>query len=135
MASGASGKGRREGVSWRDRFPEEVTCVRCLEVRETRELDRLLWCERCREESRRRANALGYGVGAVLAAVLALWIWLVVEPSDLVLGGWIATVVATLWVGARVSREVIYGIIRFRNRRAAQAVPPSAPPEDSTSGR
>lgn len=117
-------------MSWRDRFPEEVTCVRCLEVRETRELDRLLWCERCRNESRRQATLLGYGVGALIATLLALWIWLVVQPSDLVLGGWIATVVAALWVGARVSREVIYGIMRFRNRRAAHATPPAAPPAD-----
>jgi hypothetical protein len=118
-------------VSWRDRFPEEVTCVRCLEVRETRDLDRLLWCERCREESRRRALILGYVAGFVLAGLLALWIWLVVQPSDLVLGGWIATVVATVWVGARVSREIIYGAMRFQNRRAAQATPPSSGPDES----
>lgn len=98
--------------------------MRCLEVRENRELDRLLWCERCREETRQRAQRMSYGVGVLLAALLALWIWLVIQPSDLVLGGWIATVVAMLWVGARVSKEIIYGILRYQNRRAAQARPP-----------
>jgi hypothetical protein len=60
----------------------------------------------------------------VLAAILALWIWLVVQPSDLVIGGWIATVVAALWIGARVGREVVYGVLRFKNRKAVEAVPP-----------
>jgi len=65
------------------------------------------------------------GLGLLLAAVLALWIWLYIQPSNLVIGGWIATVVAALWVGARVAREIVYGVIRFTNRKAVEAVPPS----------
>ena len=38
----------RERVSWRDRYPEEVTCVRCLEVYDQMHLDRMLWCDACR---------------------------------------------------------------------------------------
>jgi len=59
-----------------------------------------------------------------LAVVLALWIWLYIQPSDLVIGGWIATVVAALWVGARVGREIAYGVMRFNNYKAVEAVPP-----------
>jgi hypothetical protein len=70
-------------------------------------------------------------MGAVLAALLALWIWLVVQPSDLVLGGWIATVVAALWIGSKVAREVAYGVQRFRNRKAVEASPPPPPPPSS----
>jgi hypothetical protein len=33
--------------------------------------------------------------------------------------------VATLWLGAKVVKELVYGIMRFENRRAAEAVPPS----------
>jgi hypothetical protein len=87
-------------------------------------MDRLLWCEACRESARQRAGIWGWGFGVVLAVCLALWIWFVIQPSTLVIGGWIATVVAALWVGARVSREIAYGVYRFNNRKAAEAVPP-----------
>lgn len=64
-------------------------------------------------------------VGVVGALVLALWIAWAVRPTDLVWGGWAATIVAAAWIGARVAREVFFGVERFRNRRAADAVPPS----------
>ena len=82
------------------------------------------WCEPCREAARRRAGHWGWGAGAVLGAALALWIWTVIQPSDLVIGGWIATVVAAFWIGGKVVREIAYGVIRFTNRRAVEAVPP-----------
>ena len=50
-------------------------------------MDRLLWFEECREAARQRAGVWGWAIGFVLAVCLALWIWLVVEPSDLVIGG------------------------------------------------
>jgi hypothetical protein len=87
-------------------------------------MDRLLWCESCREAARRQAGVWGWGGGFLLAVGLALWIWLYIQPSDLVIGGWIATVVAALWIGSRVAREVAYGVLRFTNRKAAEAVPP-----------
>ena len=60
-----------------------------------------------------------------MAVGLALWIWLYIQPSDLVIGGWIATVVAALWIGSKVGREIAYGVIRFANHKAAEAVPPN----------
>ena len=87
-------------------------------------MDRLLWCEDCRDAARRRAGTWGWGMGAGLALVLALWIWLYIQPSDLVIGGWIATVVAALFIGSRVAREIAYGVMRYNNRSAAEAVPP-----------
>ncbi len=120
--------GRKDQNSaWRSRFPEKVTCVRCLQEKDTLEMDRLLWCEGCREGARRRAGRQGWLAGAVVAALLALWIWLVIQPSRLVVGGWIATVVAAFWVGGRIGREVAYGVMRYRNTKAADAVPPSPP--------
>jgi hypothetical protein len=72
-------------------------------------------------------------VGAAAGAGLSLWIWLVVQPSDLVIGGWIGTVVAMTWLGAKAAREVLYGAMRFLNRRATDARPPGPPgaPDDS----
>ncbi|HZD03290.1 MAG TPA: hypothetical protein VE173_00180, partial [Longimicrobiales bacterium] len=119
--------------------PDQVTCVRCLEVRDQSELDRLLWCDLCRNRARARATRRGWIAGTVLAGLLALWIWLVIRPSDLVIGGWVATVVATFWIGSRIAREIAYGVERYRNRRAVEAVPPSDPslpegPDAATGG-
>lgn len=118
------GEGTERRVSWRDRYGEEVTCVRCLQVRDTTEVDRLLWCEACRARARRRAARRGWVVGVAAATALALWIWFGVGASSLVPGGWLATVIAAAWIGAKVAREVLYGVDRFRNRRAVEAVPP-----------
>ena len=119
--------GRKDTDSaWRSRFPDQATCVRCLQEKDLEGMDRLLWCAECRASARRRAGVWGWGFGALLAVALALWIWLYIQPSDLVIGGWVATVVAALWVGARVAREIAYGVMRFSNRKAVDAVPPSS---------
>ncbi len=112
-------------MTWEERTPEEVTCVRCLEFKERRDLDRLLWCDDCCDAARRWAASRGWAVGAGLAVVLSLWIWLVIRPSDLVIGGWIGTVLAALYVSARVAREILYGATRFGKRSAVKAVPPT----------
>jgi hypothetical protein len=41
-----------------------------------------------------------------------------------VIGGWLATLVAAVWIGQKVAREMIYGAMRFSNSRAVEAVPP-----------
>jgi hypothetical protein len=87
-------------------------------------MDRLLWCQECREAARHHAGLWGWAFGSLLAVGLALWIWFVIQPSDIIIGGWVATVVAALWIGSRAAREVAYGVIRFLNRKAVEAVPP-----------
>ena len=117
--------GRKEDDSaWKSRFPELATCVRCLEEKDVEEMDRLLWCESCRETARRRAGVWGWSAGGVLSVVLAIWIWTVIQPSDLIIPGWVATIVAALWIGSRVAKEIAYGVLRFTNRKAVEAVPP-----------
>jgi len=116
-------------MSWRDRFPDRATCVRCLETRDITDLDRLFWCHECRGKARERARRKGWIWGVASAGFLAVYIWLVIQPSSLILGGWIATVVAALWLIARIAREVLYGVERYRNRRAVEATPPTGAPE------
>ena len=106
-------------VSWHDRFGEEVTCVRCQKVWDTVYVDRLLWCESCRAAAGARAARWGWAAGLGGGLGLAAWIWTVVEPSDLVPGGWIATVVAAVWIGSKVARELFYGVMRVRHRPAS----------------
>lgn len=117
-------------VHWRDRFPEDVTCVRCLQVKPVEELDRLLWCQECQEAARRRATRWGWVSGVGLAVALALYIWFVIQPDlSLIPTGWAATLAVALYLGGRVARELIYGIDRLRNRRAVEAVPPPSDPD------
>lgn len=118
---------RREG-DWRERLPDDVTCVRCLEVKPVHELDRLLWCEECLERAKNRATLWGWTSGAGLAVVLGLWIWFVIQPDlSLIPSAWVATLAVALYLGGRVAREIIYGAIRWQNRPAVEARPPSAP--------
>ena len=115
----------RERVTWRDRYPAEVTCVRCLEVHDQAVLDRMLWCRDCRLRARNRASWYGWLGGLGFGALCAAYVWFVVEPSELVVGGWLATLVAAVWIGQKVAREMVYGVMRFTNARAVEAVPPS----------
>lgn len=94
----------------------------------------MLWCEECRHRARERAAWWGWLGGLIFAAGAALYVWFTVRPTDLVIGGWLGTLVAAVWIGQKVSRELIYGAMRFRNARAVEAVPPGsealgAPPD------
>lgn len=99
---------------WKDRLGEEVTCAVCGEVRDSTEVDRMLWCESCREVAQARAGRIGWYVGAIAAAALAIWISLVVRPSRMISGAWIATIVAAGWLASKMGREVAYGLFRAR---------------------
>ena len=94
-----------------------LICSCCGEPREAAELDRLLWCDGCIVRAKAKASRLGWQFGGVLAAALAAWIFLVQRPSDIVIGGWLGAVAATLWLGARAGRELWFGFLRFRARR------------------
>lgn len=102
---------------------DPVACTRCRETYDAMELDRLLWCERCRIVTRHRAAWWGWLIGIVFAAGVAAYVWLVIRPTDLVIGGWIATVVAAAWIGSKVGREIMYGVFRARTRRADEDAP------------
>ncbi len=119
-----------DGADWRDRYPDEITCVRCLEVHDQMYLDRLLWCDRCRSLARNRAGWWGWVGGWIFGVGLAAYIWVFIRPSSLVIGGWFGTVAMGIWLGAKACRELAYGVIRFMNVRAVEARPPK---EDRTS--
>ena len=96
------------------------------------ELDRLLWCERCRALARNRASWWGWFGGLLFGAGVALYIWTVIRPTDLVIGGWMATLVAAVWIGSKVARELVYGAMRWRNAHAIEAMPPDTAPGGPT---
>lgn len=100
------------------RVPERLACARCGEEREAAELDRILWCDDCRRKARRRAAVLGRAIALGAATALAVWIAVVIHPSDRFLYGWAATVAAAYWLGSRAAREIVYGVIRIGQRPA-----------------
>ena len=100
--------------------------MRCLQVHDQMYLDRLLWCDRCRARARNRASWYGWLGGLFFGAWVAAYVWLAIRPTDLVIGGWIGTVAAAVWIGSKICRELVYGIMRFRNARAVDAIPPAS---------
>jgi hypothetical protein len=102
----------------------EGTCQLCLQTKPRQDLDRLLWCDACVAKAQARAVSRSWYAGLAVAVVLALWIWLYIQPSDLVIGGWIGTVLAAFYVSARVVREMLYAAARMRSGPGAGAVPP-----------
>lgn len=119
-----------DAPTWRDRLPDEVTCIRCLEVRSTEELDRLLWCEECLERGRRRAVRIGWMGGGVIGLLVAAYIWFGIQPDlSLIPALWGATVGVAFYLGGRVTREITFGVMRLRNQRAVEARPPEDPVE------
>ena len=104
----------------------EATCQLCLRTKPRQDLDRLLWCEACIASVQARAVSQSWFVGLAAAVALALWIWLYVQPSRLVIGGWIGTVAGAFYVTARVARELLYAVARVRG----EAADPEPPPEE-----
>ena len=109
----------------------EATCRVCLETKPREDVDRILWCEPCIEKARARATSQSWFVGLAVGAALALWIWLYIQPSNLVIGGWVGTVVGAFYVSARVAREVLYGVARVRGGSTGPTPEESHPAETS----
>jgi hypothetical protein len=108
----------------------EAACRRCRRVHPRQDLDRLLWCDACQEAAQARAARQGWYVGLVMGVALALWIWLYIQPSNLVIGGWVGTVLAAFYMSARLTREVLYGVQRVRGEAGGEAVSEAAALED-----
>ncbi len=107
----------------------EATCLLCLQTKPRQDLDRLLWCDACIADTRARAVSQSWYAGLAVAVVLTLWIWLYIQPSDLVIGGWIGTVVGAFYVSARIVREVLYAMARIRGEAANLEATPKEPAE------
>lgn len=108
--------------AWYDGTPDHTAlCVRCGELSDLMALDRMLWCDRCRFLGRERAAWWGWAQGLVFGAAVAAYVFLVVRPTDLVIGGWIATIAAAVWIGARLGREIAFGVMRMKGEVAPPA--------------
>jgi hypothetical protein len=105
---------------------DELSCVRCLQPKAARNLDRLLWCDDCVAKARRRSARRGWIAGGVAAVLLGLYVWLVIQPDlSLIPGAWVATLLIAFYLGTRVTRELLFGLERAQNRSGEEAVPPT----------
>ncbi len=112
------------------RLPADLTCVRCLEIKPTEELDRLLWCDECLASAKRRAMVRGWIAGGVLFVILALYVLVWVQPDfSLIPTAWIMMLLVAFYLGARVAREFAFAWDRLRNRGAVEATPPVQAPK------
>ena len=107
----------------------DATCVLCRQTKPRQDLDRVLWCDACVADAQAFAGSRSWYVGFVVAVALALWIWLSVQPSRLVIGGWVGTVAAAFYMSARIAREVLYGFARMRGRATKLEATPTEPAE------
>ncbi|MDE0073548.1 MAG: hypothetical protein OXU32_06160 [Gammaproteobacteria bacterium] len=101
----------------RDSIADEIQCSRCGELRDRSDVDRLLWCVGCRARARLIATRRARIAATGLAVIVAGYIWGIIRPTDVVIGGWIATVIAAYWIGGKLAREIFYGIERSNRKR------------------
>jgi len=97
-------------------------------------VDRQFWCEQCRTDARRLAARWGRSPRSPGAARLALWVGLVVQPpSTRLLVLYAGAVLAVYRIGRRLVEEVVFGVMRIRNKAGVHEPQPGAP-EDGKSG-
>lgn len=104
-----------------ERPEEALYCRRCEREAGPDELDRLLWCEDCVAAERGRTAWWGRGIALLTAGLLALWIALEIRPGDRFLLLWALVLVVAYGLIARLAHELVYGIMRVRNRPGARA--------------
>lgn len=93
-----------------------LRCRRCGREATTDELDRLLWCEECVAAERRRAAWRGRALALLAAGVLALWIAIAIRPGPDFRILWALVLIVAYALFARLAHELMYGIVRVRNR-------------------
>ena len=103
---------------------EAIRCRRCGRVTPGEELDGQLWCEECVEAEKRRAALWGRGLAFAAATVLGIWIALAIGPAGQFRYLYAFVVVVAFVLGARLATELVFGIVRVRNRPGVRAPGP-----------
>lgn len=113
-----------------DRDDVVVRCRRCRRPTPGDDLDRILWCEECVTAERKRAGRWGRGLAFAAATLLGVWIAAALRPADEFRYLYALVIVVAFVLGSRLGTELVYGIVRVRNRPGAreETYPPG--PED-----
>lgn len=71
-------------------------------------------CRLCRDEVIRRATLWSRIAGVIVAAMLAFYIFGVVQPGERFLIGWVALLVLAYFGVSKLTRRIAYDLIRSR---------------------
>lgn len=103
----------------RDRLLE---CRNCERLYPANELDRLRWCQSCRQIVIRRANLWARGAGLLAALATAIWVLAGTGPSPtfpFVL--WLVLIAAVFYFVMKIVRRIAFEVIRNRGVPPAEA--------------
>ena len=115
--------------------PDDDTarCRRCRRPTPGDDLDRILWCEDCVVAERKRAGRWGRRLALAAATLLGIWIAVALRPADEFRYLYALVIVVAFVLGTRLGTELVYGVIRVRNRpgvREGAAGGDGEPPAD-----
>lgn len=96
---------------------QELACRNCGRRYPTERLDRLRWCDRCREIVVRRATIVGRLVGLLAAVGLLVWIVLMVGAAPRFMVVWGILIGAVYFFVYKLTQRVAFEIIRSRGVR------------------
>ena len=94
----------------------ELNCRSCQELYPAGDLDRYLWCPRCRKEVRRRGITWARGVGFLASVGVAFYLLLRVQASSRYLPFYLLMLAMTYLLTSRIAMAVVQGFYRARGR-------------------
>lgn len=92
----------------------QAECQSCHALYPRSELDRYLWCPDCATSAARGARRWGRVTALATAVALVLWIVLAARPGPQFRIFWVAPVLVTYLLVARIAQTIAMGVYRSR---------------------
>ena len=92
---------------------DEAACGSCQALYPSSDLDRYLWCPRCRQAVQRRGAVWSRTFGVLASLGVALYVAVAVSPQRSLLL-YVLVLIMTYVLTARIAREVVRGYYRAR---------------------
>ena len=96
---------------------ETVTCANCGREVPASSVDPATWCADCRRVVVRRATVIAHVLGGIAAALVAVWVVMVVEPLARFVLVWAVLVGLVYYIVYKLARRVAFEAIRTRGVR------------------
>ncbi len=98
-------------------FHADLECRICGKGSKRSGLDRHLWCQACRSEIDQRARRWRHAIAAAITVPFAIWIVLEGTNGTLPPYAWLLPLAAAYYLGMRIGREVVKGVLRARREK------------------
>lgn len=115
---------------------DETKCRSCHEIYPGSDLDRYLWCPRCRKQVRRRGVFWGRVVGFIASLGVAAYLFIRVDPSGRFLAFYLLLLGLTYVLISRITVALIQGFCRAKGSApgvSSEDPPPGGPERASSS--